>query len=203
MLIDAFHIIASEWMVVEDYLNRELMTVEFRLETSDLSFRDLESLMKGLHTVRRRCTCYQELINNARHFCEARGQPYWPRTTTSSIAEADAALLAKDFEKLAEKMQRIVLRTRKDIKLLIGLVAISQGNVGLQRNLGVERLTVFAALFLPFTTVATVLALPGEFAPGRGRFWVLWAVALPIFVFVCFALGEDFRGEVLKHVQSS
>jgi hypothetical protein len=51
--------------------------------------------------------------------------------------------------------------------------------------------------------VATVLALPGEFAPGRGRFWVLWAVALPIFVFVCFALGEDFRGEVLKHVQSS
>jgi hypothetical protein len=47
-------------------------------------------------------------------------------------------------------------------------------------------LAVIGVLFLPFSFTASLLSLGQDFEPGQSRFWIYWAVALPI---VCLGLG--------------
>lgn len=45
---------------------------------------------------------------------------------------------------------------------------------------GVGRLTAFAAVLVPFTVVSGIFSMSGDYAVGQQRFWVFWAVVVPI-----------------------
>lgn len=81
-------------------------------------------------------------------------------------------------------MSNTISRIEKDISLLMALVAISEGRQSLQENRGISFLTLVATIFLPSETVASVLGIQTQYAPGARYFWMLWAVALPFTVLV-------------------
>ena len=184
VLGDLYRIVASNWVDVIEYVNREMATIEYILEKEEPGFRDLEVYLKDLYIYRRRCTKYHELITQARQQCSTRGQQNWPHDSQSALAGQDAGDMEGDFVFLQAKTQATAGRIEKNINLLTALVAIGEGKQALDENHGVARLNLLAMFFLPFSTVATILSMQGNYAPGAGAFWVFWAVAIPFTAFI-------------------
>ncbi|GME22366.1 hypothetical protein MMC19_006276 [Neofusicoccum parvum] len=51
-------------------------------------------------------------------------------------------------------------------------------STSLRRSVG--RLTALATVLVPFTLAAAVFPMSGDLAAGESRFWVFWAVAIPL-----------------------
>ena len=192
VLFEAYRIIASEWLVANEYIKRELTNIEHRLEKTESTFKGLELLLKDLYRIRRRCNKDFELVSEAATQCEKRGQASWPSSKTLSygdqasidFAEQHAKDLEEDLKYVLDGMSTNLARVEKNVNLLVALVAISEGRQGLQENRGLALLTLVASLFLPSQTVSTILGLQNDYGPGAENFWVLWAVALPITILV-------------------
>jgi hypothetical protein len=116
----------------------------------------------------------------------------WPRSKRASsgnlgafkLAEKHAQKLEGDFTYVLTNMRTTILRIEKDISLLMALVAINEGRQSLQENRGISFLTLVATIFLPCQTVASVLGIQTQYAPGARYFWMLWVVALPLTILV-------------------
>jgi hypothetical protein len=180
ILGDLYRLVASHWIVVNEYINRELSTIEYIIEKEEPSFRDLEIYLKEVYVYRRRCTKYHELITLAKNQCNQRGQKCWPHKKGSGFAVENSENLEEDFAYLQDKTMSTVQRTQKTINLLTALVAIGEGKQGLEENHGIARLSLLATIFLPFSTIATILGMQGNYAPGSGGFWLFWTVAIPL-----------------------
>jgi Mg2+ and Co2+ transporter CorA len=190
-LYEGYRIVASEWLVVNEYVKRELANIERRLEKRESTFRELEEHLKGLYRIRRRCNKDHELVMEAKTQCEKRGQALWKSSSpplekagASSFAEQHANDLEEDFQYVLSNMSTTISRIEKDIGHLMALVAIGEGRQSLQENRGISFLTLVATIFLPSSTVATVLGMQTQYGPGESSFWMLWAVALPLMVLV-------------------
>jgi Mg2+ and Co2+ transporter CorA len=189
---EGYRIIASEWLVANEYIKRELANIELRLEKTESTFQELEMRLKELYRIRRRCNKYRELVMEAASQCKNRGQALWPSSKVTPHGNADAITFTKrhsqdieeDLQYVLDNMSISISRIEKNITLLMALVTISEGRQGLQENRGIALLTLVATIFLPSETVATILGLQTQYGPGANNFWVLWAVALPLTVVV-------------------
>jgi Mg2+ and Co2+ transporter CorA len=92
--------------------------------------------------------------------------------------------MEEDFIYLQVKVQKTAQRIEKNINLLTALVAIGEGKQALDENHGVARLNLLATVFLPFSTVAAILGMQGNYAPGAEIFWLFWAVSIPLTGFI-------------------
>ncbi len=192
VLFEGYRIIASEWLIANEYVKRELANIELRLEGADSTFQELEARLKDLYRIRRRCNKYCELVTEAASQCKSRGQPLWPSSKSSPNGNKDEAdftashaeLLEADFQYVLDSMNTSITRIEKDITLLMTLVSIGEGRQGLRENRGIALLTRVATIFMPSEAIATILGLQTRYAPGASQFWVLWVVALPITLLV-------------------
>jgi Mg2+ and Co2+ transporter CorA len=184
VLGDLYQLAGSNWMVINEYINREITTIEYKLEREEPGFRDLETYLKELYIHRRRITRYIELIDETKEQCVKRGPRAWPRDLASPLAAEQARDWEDDFVNLHDWFHATSLRMEKNIRLLTALVAIGEGKQSLVENHGIARLSLLAMVFLPFSSVATILGIQGNFAPGEGKFWLFWVVAIALTTFV-------------------
>lgn len=180
ILGDLYRIAASNWNLDNDYINRELFTIEYILEKREWTFGDLEICLKDLYVYRRRCSKYHELITESKEQCSRRGQKHWSKDHSSDLAMQHGRDLEEDFTFLQSRTAETINRIEKNINLLIALVAIGEGKQQLEENRGIVRLSLLATVFLPFSTVAAILGMQGSYAPDSGGFWLFWAIAVPL-----------------------
>jgi hypothetical protein len=50
------------------------------------------------------------------------------------------------------------------------------------------QLTVLGTLFVPVSIITGILSMGGEFLPGERRFWVFFAIVIPILLVICLCL---------------
>jgi Mg2+ and Co2+ transporter CorA len=136
--------------------------------------------LKVLYLHRRRITRYLELISETKEQCSKRGPRAWPRDSTSELAVEQARDWEEDFTHLQAWFHGTSQRMEKNIRLLTALVSIGEGKQSLAENHGIARLSLLAMVFLPFSSVATILGMQGSFAPGDGKFWLFWVVAITL-----------------------
>ncbi|PMD18541.1 hypothetical protein NA56DRAFT_691016 [Hyaloscypha hepaticicola] len=158
--------------------------IEYKLEREEPSFLDLELYLKELYIHRRRITRYLELISETKDQCVKRGPRAWPQDPTSELGVEQARDWEDDFGNLQAWFNATSQRMEKNIRLLTALVAIGDGKQSLTENHGIARLSLLAMVFLPFSSVATILGIQGSFAPGEGKFWLFWVVAIILTTFV-------------------
>lgn len=180
ILGDVYRLVASNWIVINEYVNRELATIEYILEKEEPTFRDLEVYLKDLYIYRRRVTRYHELITQAKEQCTTRGQQSWSHDQTSAISLEHAKDMEADFIYLQDKVLATSRRIEKNIDLLTALVSIGEGKQALGENHALARLSLLATVFLPFSTVATIFSIQGGYGPGEGKFWLFWVIAVPL-----------------------
>lgn len=200
VLGDVYRLVASSWIVINEYVNRELATIEYILEKEEPTFRNLEVYLKDLYIYRRRVTRYHELITQAKEQCTTRGQQSWSHDLTSKLALENATDVESDFIYLQDKALATSRRIEKDIDLLTALVSIGEGKQALDENHALTRLSLLAMVFLPFSTVATIFSIQGGFGPGEGMFWLFWVIAIALtgFILCLSALYYGIGVSVLK-----
>lgn len=140
ILGDLYRIVASNWVIVNEYINRELSTIENILEMEEPGFLDLEVYLKDLYVYRRRCIKYDELITEAKEQCSSRGQKVWRQDLGSDLSAEQGKGLEQDFISLQSKALMTLQRIEKNMNLLTALVAIGEGKQQLKENHGIVRL---------------------------------------------------------------
>lgn len=178
ILADFYKMVASNWMSINKYVNRELETLEYILEKEQVGFLELEEYLKDLYIHRRRCVKHLRAIRELKEQCHTRGQswPADPEPTTATLNLAQD--LQDDFSDLQNRFQETQDRTDKNLNLLTALISIGEGKQSLEESHGVGRLTLLATIFLPFSTIATIFSMQGDYAPRANMFWIYWVVAI-------------------------
>ncbi|CAM1504610.1 Fc.00g022010.m01.CDS01 [Cosmosporella sp. VM-42] len=77
-------IVVSEWIATSAYVERDINTLEWRLETTDIGLEVFEKLLEKLFILRRRINKYQALIEDQSQAFKR----YLPRTWTKTLPPA-------------------------------------------------------------------------------------------------------------------
>jgi hypothetical protein len=109
------------------------------------------------------------------------------------IGSSDSSRTPEAWEADAWQGLRVVignLKARLDIMLQAYMQSISvrETSDANKQARQVGYLTSLATIFIPLSLVAAVFSMGGDFAAGESRFWVYWAVAVPVAAVGCLLL---------------
>ncbi len=183
-----YQAMASEWLLVDDYIGRELETVAYALEHGSQKLHVLHTFLRDLLAMKRRWSRYRELAQDALRQCEEQGRLLW-RSTTRNVTVASSnttippSLAVQDFQYVLSRLDRTRERIETNIAVLLALVSISEAEQTLADGQAITRLTRVAAVFLPFGAIAAIMAIPKDFlGPGGDGFWIYWLVSIVLMV---------------------
>lgn len=189
ILQDLYRIIASEWLTVNTYVERDLNTIAWQLETEKrLAPEKLEMFLEELFILRRRIGRYQSLVDEQFEIYRGQMPQSWD-CSSSKISDVFAAI-QDDFEQVQKSIQRNVDRVSESVDLITSIISVRAGEMGLVQNETLRFLTLVATVALPFNLVAAILAMQTEYGPGQRKFRIFWATSVATFVgiWVCFWL---------------
>jgi Mg2+ and Co2+ transporter CorA len=184
ILQDLYRIIASEWIAVTTYIERDLNTIEWRLEADEnVTLETYESFLGKLFILRRRIGKYKSLVDEQLELCRNQMPEGWGNSTTTT--EASIAI-----QNDLEQVQQLIGRNAQSVDLITTMMSVREGETAINQNERLGFLTVVATVVLPFNAVAAVLAIQTEYGPGQMKFWFFWvaAVAACLFIWLVFVL---------------
>lgn len=167
ILQDLYRIIASEWIAVNAYVERDLNTIEYRLEHEKGHLDSFESFLKRLFIMRRRTQKFENLVNEQLQLFDGHIPDYWLHSSSAS-----STAIKNDLEQVQELIHRNADRITQSVSLIMSLMAVHEGKTSNAQNRGLGFLTVLATLALPFNTIATILGMQTEYRPGQPKFKV-------------------------------
>lgn len=184
ILQDLFRLLASEWISVNKYLERDLNNIEIRFEDPKrvLTLKALESFQERLFIMRRRVRLYMDLIDEKLQICG-------PLKPSSWIAELEVlSSIQKDLGQAKSLMQQNSSRITDSVALITSLMAVLEGKQSMAQNRRVGFLTVLATLILPLNTLIAVLSMQTDYAPGNPKFWNFFNLSWIILGLATFGL---------------
>jgi len=170
-------------------MERELNTIEWRLENEKTSLEGFEFYLDKLFTMRRRVSKYKSLVDDHFQSCLSnRPESWYTRNTSTNSSTSpqgivDASFdevyrsIQKDIEQIQNLIQRNADRITETVTLITSLMSVIEGKTALKQNQRLGLLTIFATLALPFNAAAAIFSVQTEFGPGGKRFGVFWEVA--------------------------
>ena len=89
-----------------------------------------------------------------------------------------------DFQVLRMRLADVRRRTELLNAAIMGLASISGNQQALREARGTKALTLVGLVFIPLAYTATLFSMTEPFDPGGERFWVYFAVSLPLILCV-------------------
>jgi hypothetical protein len=172
-----YTLIAEEWVGTCRYIKRELEAIEFNLEIAHHSISQCEEYLVHLAAYRRRISCYLELTRQQLTAIESYGCKAWPVKRASKEMKETRKELREDFLHVVRVLEEHSRRLNHNLELLLGLRAVALNRI-------MASFALVGVFFLPFSVVAAILGMPGEYGPGTKNFWVYWAILAPVMAVV-------------------
>lgn len=94
--------------------------------------------------------------------------------------------LREDHESISTDVQEHANRLESMIPVATFFVQLVESRQAIWETANVTPLTILAIVLIPLRFVATIFSMNDRFAPGVPKFWVYFAVALPITLLVLF-----------------
>ena len=204
LLQDLYRLVASEWVAVHTYLERDLSTIEWRLENEkNTKLAVLESFLEHLFIFRRRISKYGRLLDEQLQSILMDHPVTWDGEQSS--VEHIKQMLAADFTHVQRLFNANAMRINQIFGIIMPLISIRDGKASIAQNRSLGFLTALATVLLPFNAVAAILAIPSPYGPGREGFWVFWAasgvvciVVLVSFLVYGVVFGSGAKNETRK-----
>ena len=89
-----------------------------------------------------------------------------------------------EFLHLAKSMETYGQRLENMLPVLASVIQLVDSRRSFAETANISRLTILALVFVPLTFVASLFSMSGEIAPGQRRFWLYFAVAVPMTLLV-------------------
>ena len=161
-----------DYLLVHGYISRDVHAIQELTEQNLPDFNTLQKQLKDLYNHRHMCLECIDLVNENRAGC--------PGTFDEEMK--------KEFDHTTKMFEKATDVIDKQVSLLTTLASLKETQLSIEESHSVGRLTRIATIYLPFSTVATVLAMPGSFAPGAGGFWIYWVSSIILAALVIIAL---------------
>ncbi|KAF5549526.1 translation initiation factor eIF-2B subunit delta [Fusarium mexicanum] len=168
-------IIASEWISTSAYVERDLNTLEWRLENDEPGMLILESFLKKLFILRRRIRKYHGLIDEQLQLFRKYLPHAWIATDPPAT-EKTRAYMEGDFEQLRSTKLDNAARVSNTLGLVTSMIQIRKGEQSVKHNDRLSFLTVIATIVLHFNALAANLGMETSWDPGNpdfGKFWLI------------------------------
>jgi hypothetical protein len=94
----------------------------------------------------------------------------------------------RDFRYIEAELERLKDRSDAVRNQLTSLAGVVGNKQAINEARSVRVLTVLGMAILPLSLVASLFSMSGNFSPGGSRFWVYFAVSIPL-VFLVFGLA--------------
>ena len=190
-------LVASNWLVLLEYIWAALSDLERTLwhfedptneNTEDLLARLNQTLAEG-NRLRRRLSWYLDELE------------WTMRSLNITTDERDLnnkrqkdLSIGEDFKFIHARLHTCKQKVESLATVVTGLLSVCQGKISesvartsaetatVSANEArlVSRLTVLAVIFIPLSFSASIFSMGGDFQPGGSRFWLYFAVSLPM-----------------------
>lgn len=172
----ALRIIAAEWVkyvAVMQYCIKQYEYNHDRLPALSLDRFDKD--LRELQSWRRRTMVSQGKIKSVLRFLSSRES-----TSSHKSKERELEWLSGDFEHINSNIDTVGRRLESMLPVVMSFVQIADARRSFAETADISRLTVLALIFVPLTFVSSLFSMNTENLPGRGDFWVYFAVAIPL-----------------------
>lgn len=182
-----YRIMASEWIVINTYFQRELNTIEWYLEHEAAGIEQLHQQLHCLFRLKRRVTLYQNLIKDQRDVCDHHGRKHWassPSPGSEQTLNEVTNTLEMDFKFVTDLVVKNQERITKNIDLLTMLISVAEGRIGIANGRRMEALALAAMFLVPFSLISSVLNINGKWGPGGSEHYIFWLISIPFSAFL-------------------
>ncbi|PQE03843.1 Mg2+ transporter zinc transport protein [Rutstroemia sp. NJR-2017a BBW] len=199
-------IVASHYMKVIDYFDivlQRLSHIEYRLtrhidwEGSASQWSEKQEQWSSLQFTLRRLTEYstdaQSILSSLQIPPTALDFPPRCPGISSSNSASLASQLSTDRDFLAIYARLLTLKSRvtssmSSTQALSSIMAnrdaLKEARRSVKEARNAKAFTIMGLIFIPLAYTSALFSMSGEYGPGEGRFWVYWAVALPMMILV-------------------
>jgi hypothetical protein len=180
------NIIASTWMNTNEYIQAILSELETklweieRMISPELSHAEKDSYMgdftialNEVNTMRRRLNWF---INEMKVNCEALG--------TSTDPLPDRSKQSGDFVAIYDRLVSYQNWAERLMNVITTSVNLMEMEKTIADSKSLARLTVLGFFFIPLSFIATIFSMGGEFLVGQSKFWIYFAVSVPLTLLV-------------------
>ena len=121
--------------------------------------------------------------------------------SSSSVGVRSTALAEarQNFLSLYRRLRQNKERADSLTGIVTDLISLRGALRGLEDGALGLRLSILGAVIFPITLIAAILSMGGDFAAGESKFWLLWAVSVPLVaIMVGFLLWVRIKRIVIK-----
>ena len=189
-----------EWANVNHIIECELTKIDFEREADTKQLQPLQKELIDLHRWRRHSMKYHSTLLANLAICREKCAGGWK---DSIDGQTKAEARAIDFENLLRAFQILQTRAENQLTMVSAQISVQIGNLAVVEAARMRRLTIAALFFLPLSLVTGLLSMGGSFALDSGRWWVFFAVAIPLTATVVFvgARNTDPKPQLSKPKQ--
>jgi hypothetical protein len=170
----ALRIAAAEWVKYVAVMQKCLKHYEYNHDQLPaLSLEKFDRDLRELQSWRRRTMISQGKIKSVLRFLS-------PKHCGVTKVDLDLEHLSGDFEYIEGNIDAIGRRLESMLPVVMSFVQVTDARRSFAETADISRLTVLALVFVPLTFVSSLFSMNTENLPGRGDFWVYFAVAIPL-----------------------
>lgn len=192
-------IIASEWISTSAYIERDINTLEWRLENGEVGIEVLEKFLKKLFILRRRIRKYQALVDEQLQLFRDCLPYAWTETPSPATEKARTEMKA-DFEQVRSTIENNGARLSQTLDLVASIMQVRAGEQSIKQNDRLSFLTLIATVALPFNALAAILGMQTSWGPGNphfGKFWLI-SSAVCAFMWISYRVSRFWMHHVAK-----
>lgn len=192
-------IIASNYMMLIKYVKSTLNHLSFRLsQRTNLNELDsiwVESGWSDLQVWTWRCNKYCQRVEAIMNSLGIE-EPSRRDSNTLSATMSITTTCGKDFQGIHRQLMG--LRERSDMlvsdfnsvaAIILNREALREANRSIQEAKSVRVLTLLGMVFLPLGLASSLLSMSDDYSPGEKNFWIYFAIAIPLVLFVVLVAG--------------
>lgn len=194
-------IVASEYMLVIQYYHKLLSHLYWLLSRrdgiTDFQHQWVTQSWSDLMALQRRLQDHQANVKETvlRLCSDASSQSSVP-----SLSYAGWKNVPKDFAYIEGKFAALVSKADNLVSAFNALSSGTAAQQSLNEATMVRFLTLVGMTFLPLSLIAGVFSMSDEYAPGGPRFWIYFAVGIPLttLVYLLAGIQRDFSRQKTK-----
>ncbi|CAG9986826.1 unnamed protein product [Clonostachys byssicola] len=170
----ALRVSLSEWLLYTLLISRYCKHYEYSL--NDISTRLHDDDIIDLQRWRRRTKQSRQKLEILAHFIE-----YWGQ----GLDKQAGNIMLKDIQYIQKQLDDYSRSLEQMLTVATSMVQLLDSRRAILEAVSVRRLTYIALIFVPLSWVSSLFSMSDTYLPGHSRFWVYFAVAVPL-VFSCF-----------------
>ena len=198
----------SNWTNFQLYIRKHSTFLEYKLEEfqethgSKKKFTGLQWLEQNIDHVnswKRRCSHYCDYVET--NLVELNVTPSPSLDMSTPTTNLNGSL--QDWASLLGRLRMWKDRTATINSAVLNPLSILESSKFLDEARNSRLLAVLGTIFLPLSLTSSILSMGDDFLPGNRKFWVYFAVSLPLLVLgLVFSFGTAVVAEKARDVKT-